>query len=179
MTTYIVRMSDGNATATERFDADTDADAIQTAEELTREWVEGGDWGDDGASIDAFWRLYRQDKADRDDGEEIDSGSFTVEIEPDHDALIRRAGGDPHCDHEWVATVEVEGGCRENPGVWSTSGTSFTCRTHCRVCGLRRTEHVTGSQRNPGEHDTVSFEQPDSWCAECQREECGCDGDGE
>lgn len=27
---------------------------------------------------------------------------------------------------------------------------------------------ASGSQRNPGEHDTVSYEMPETWCAECE-----------
>jgi hypothetical protein len=64
--------------------------------------------------------------------------------------------GDSPDDHDW--TAEGEGGCDENPGVWSTGGTSMMFRTHCRACGLRRTEHTTGYQRNPGDHDTVEYE---------------------
>ncbi len=44
--------------------------------------------------------------------------------------------------------------------------------THCRKCGLHRHEHSTGSQKNPGEHDTVSYEMPDTWCEECEDEKC-------
>lgn len=104
-----------------------------------------------------------------------DERSVSVEIEADHDAMIRAAGGDDDCDHDW--TAEGEGGCDENPGVWSVGGTAMTFATHCRKCGLHRTEHSTGSQRNPGEHDTTTYEQPSSWCADCEREECNCDDD--
>jgi hypothetical protein len=116
------------------------------------EWVEGGEWGVEGAAVGVRWTLYG------DDGDEIRSGSHTTEIEPDHDSLIRAAGGDTDCDHDW--TSEGEGGCAENPGVWSTGGTSLVIRDHCRHCGLERTEHVTGSQRNPGEHDYYTYELP-------------------
>ena len=92
--------------------------------------------------------------------------------EPDHDALIRAAGGDTECDHDW--TSEGEGGCTENPGVWSTGGTSMTFGAHCRKCGLHRVESTTGSQYNPGEHDTVEYEQPPTSCAECESETCTC-----
>ena len=139
-------------------------EAVSAAKEL----CEGGSWGDEGASVSVFVTKTV-------DGKEIDRRDFTVEIEPDHDALISRAGGDPDCDHDW--TAEGEGGCDENPGVWSTGGTSMTFSHHCRTCGLHRTEYHCGSQRNPGECDTFSYTQPDSWCAECQSEECECESD--
>lgn len=131
------------------------------AKEAWDEWTRGGEWGQDGAVVSGWiipagWRGH--------------DTHVSCEIEPDHEALINAAGGDTDCDHDW--TAEGEGGLDENPGVWSTGGTSMTFATHCRVCGLHRVEHSTGSQRNPGEHDTVEYEQPATWCAGCEREEC-------
>lgn len=147
----------------EELPASSMEEAIDLAEELCRE----GSWGDEGASV-SVWITETNSK-----GEETDFHSMTVEIEPDHAALIRRAGGDPRCDHDW--TSEGEGGCRENPGVWSLGGTKMSFASHCRTCGLHRRALWHGSQRNPGEQDTVSYSQPDRWCAECQREECRCE----
>lgn len=157
---------DGGAEETVEFDHDPSNREIK---EACEEWVRSGEWGDDGASIEVGW----SQSCDSED--KTYDGFVTVEIEPDHDALIRAAGGNTDCDHDW--TAEGEGGLDENPGVWSTGGTSMTFSTHCRKCGLHRTEYHTGSQRNPGEHDTVSYEQPDSWCAECEAEECTCETD--
>ena len=97
--------------------------------------------------------------------EEIDDGTVTVEIEPDHEWLITEAarlldnssdscGNDPY-DHKWTTDGD------DNPA-WSTGGTSMVLHSHCsrKKCGLHRTEHHTGSQRNPGEHDTVEYEFP-------------------
>lgn len=140
-------------------------------------WCKDGEWGDDGAAIDILWTLEL-------DGDEIDEGFYTVDIEPNHSKLIwdacgyiwdetgkkiRGCGDDPE-DHDW--TAEGEGGCMENPGVWSTGGTSMSFSTHCRKCGLHRNEYRTGSQRNPGEHDTVSYKMSDTWCEICEDEEC-------
>ena len=144
--------------------------AVEARDEIASEcadWCSDGEWGDDGAAVSVRWSLADED------GDEVDSGWETVEIEPDHDALIRDASGNPDCDHDW--TPENEGGCDENPGVWSTGGTSMSFATHCRKCGLHRIERTTGSQRNPGEHDTVEYSQPDSWCAECGSEVCECE----
>jgi hypothetical protein len=166
-TTYTLEMRDDSG-ATEDVEFDDENEARSGIASECQEWVEGGEWGDNGAAISVYWTLYE-------DGDEIDSGFETVDIEPNHDALIKAAGGDTDCDHDW--TSEGEGGLDENPGVWSTGGTSMTFRSHCRTCGLKRTEHHTGSQRNPGEHDTVEYEQPDSWCPECEHEECECGED--
>ena len=172
---YTLEMRDGASEETIEFGA---APSAEECEAQCAEWCKGGDWGRDGASIDILWTLFDAQ------GEEIDSGSTTVEIEPDHESLIAAAAG--FCwdeggktingcgaspdDHDW--TREGEGGCESNPGVRSTGGTSMSFASHCKTCGLRRSEHSTGSQRNPGEHDTVSYEMPETWCAECAREDC-------
>jgi hypothetical protein len=107
---------------------------------------------------------------DDEDGDEVDDGSLSLSVEPKHGVLIEAAGGDTDCDHDW--TAEGEGGCSENPGVWSTGGTSMTFATHCTKCGLRRVEVSTGSQKNPGDHDTVQYTAAKNWCAEHQCDEC-------
>jgi hypothetical protein len=136
------------------------------------DWAKEGEWGENGAEVKTWWTLLDGS------GEEIASGSATTEIEPDHESLISAACGDSGCgtspdDHDW--TAEGEGGLNENPGVWSTGGTSMVFKTHCKKCGLQRTERTTGSQKNPGEHDTVEYEMPESWCSKCVSEECDCD----
>lgn len=154
-----------------------DAADMDEAVELARELCRGGDWGVDGAVVDV-WVVERDAAGDKTDRREL-----AVEIEPDHEALIRAAvgrgaaaerccGTDPD-DHDW--TGEGEGGCDSNPGVWSTGGTSMSFASHCRACGLHRSEHTTGSQRNPGEHDTVRYEMPADWCPDCEREDCRCE----
>ena len=164
---YTLEMRDDQCREQRTVEADSLADAREEADAETQDWIEGGEWGDEGASIRAYWTLTDED------GNEVADGAVIVEVEPDHDALIEAAGGDTSCEHDW--TSEGEGGCTENPGVWSTGGTSMSFAAHCRKCGLHRNEHTTGCQRNPGEHDTVHYEQPDNWCADCQREECTCE----
>ena len=147
---YILEMRDDSDA-----DEDREFDDRPTAEEITEaceEWVSGGDWGSDGAAVTVWWSLLD------DDAEEIDSDSEVVMVAPDHDALIKAAGGNASCDHDWSS--EGEGGCSENPGVWATGGTSMVFRSHCTHCGLIRIERSTGSQRNPGEHDTVEYQTP-------------------
>lgn len=138
-------------------EADQDEAAMAWAIQAARDWAAGGEWGADGALVSVGLTLEDADS-------EWDEECVEVAIEPDHATLIARAvpsgaeccGTDPD-DHEWTASVDVEGGLRENPGVWSTGGTSLVIRTHCAHCGLRRREQLTGAQRNPGEHDTVSY----------------------
>ena len=142
---------DGEGDDTVAFEDRPSAEEIA---EACREWAEGGDWGDDGASVRVSWTLADASR------EEIDSGCEDVDVAPNHDALIRAAGGDTSCDHDW--TGEGEGGCDENPGVWSTGGTSVMFRRRCQHCGLIRTENDPGSQRNPGEHPTVTYSLPGS-----------------
>lgn len=136
--------------------------------EAAREYVEGGDWGDNGRSVDVrAWRVAYMIDAD-DDVVEVRVGgeSHTIDIEPDHSSLIRGAvgrygescGDDPD-DHDW--TSEGEGGCDSNPGVWSTGGTTFVFRSHCRCCGLTRSVVDPGSQRNPGDGVTYRYEMAD------------------
>lgn len=153
MTKYTLKMRDDQCDKTREIDAESIDEAIDIADAETTEWIEGGEWGNEGASVTAWWTLID------DEGDEVVEGSVTVEIAPDHTALIRAAGGDVRCDHEW--TSEGEGGCDENPGAWSTGGTSMLFRSHCSRCGLVRIEHMTGSQKNPGEHDTVEYRLPD------------------
>jgi hypothetical protein len=142
--------------------AETREEAIAEATELVRD----GDWGDQGARVSV--QLEQQ----RADGSVYDEHEFHVEIDPDHDLLIRAAGGNPDCDHHW--TSEGEGGCDSNPGVWSCGGTTMKFASHCRHCGLHKVEVHHGSQRNPDDHDTVTYTQPEQWCGECESQDCGC-----
>lgn len=191
MAEYTIHMTcegDGSETAT--VDAADLADLREQADEATRDWIKDGEWGNDGASVSGRWEALDDDgdTLTDDDGDEV-AGTVSVEIEPDHAALIRKACGGRHSDewgrccgddpddHDW--TSAGEGGCDSNPGVWSVGGTAMVFAAHCRACGLHRQSRSTGSQRNPGEHDTVSYEMPEAWCAECGREECSCEADDE
>lgn len=142
---------------------DIDASDMDEAVEMAREMARNGDWGHEGATVEVW--VTEEDE----DGEETDRKYITVEIEPDHEHLIHeatrhdreRSCGDSPDDHDW--TSEGEGGCDSNPGVWATGGTSLHFASHCRACGLHRNLYTCGSQRNPGDHDRVEYEMPDSW----------------
>lgn len=152
---YILHMSEEcGGTETASIHAKDHRTAVKLAEETLTEWVKEGDYGINGAVVRASWVLVSEE------GEELDHDELMVDLDPDHDALIREADGDADCAHEWKSTYTVEGGCRENPGVWSTGGTRMVYKSHCIHCGLQRTDRRPGSQRNPGECDTVVYHQP-------------------
>ena len=153
MTTYNLSMRDDQCDEYREIEADNTTDAVSQIRGEAEDWCSDGEWGDDGASVTVYWSL-----AD-DDGEIVREGTLSVEVEPDHDALIIAAGGDPDCEHSW--SREGEGGCDENPGVWSTGGTTIVTREHCTCCGLIRESVSLGSQRNPGERDTVTYSLPE------------------
>lgn len=154
------------ATSEDGGDCDLDAETMEEAIAEARDWIRAGDYPAEGCRIRVRVEQLRYD------GEVNRVVTINVEIEPDHDALIRVAGGNTDCDHDW--TSQGEGGCDSNPGVWSCGGTKMTFARHCRHCGLHKVEMHCGSQRNPGEHDTVTYTQPEQWCAECESEECDC-----
>lgn len=77
------------------------------------------------------------------------------------DATCPEIEREPACDsdhltHSW--TRNGEGGCDENPGVWSTGGTTLRFAAHCEHCGIRRVIIARGCQRNPYECDSVKYE---------------------
>lgn len=149
-----------------------DQPTAEEAEQECREWYDGDcgayGFGPEGARVVVSWAIIDPD------GDEHSSGTVEIDIPPDHEALIRDEAGDRGCgtdpyDHDW--TSEGEGGCDSNPGVWATGGTSMSFAHHCRACGLHRIKHTTGSQSNPGDHDTVEYDMPYEWCVRCQSDD--------
>lgn len=115
--------------------------------EFARDQWNDGNWGEGNYRVEYQWAV-----AD-DDGEIIDSGSGFIEHKIDEPPCLES-------DHDW--TSEGEGGLDENPGVWSLGGTAMCFISHCRNCGLKKTEVHYGSQRNPGQCDTVEYSEPDT-----------------
>lgn len=151
---------------------DSDSFMVRVADEsridsacdrAAREWVTGGDYPTP-CNIPVSWVAEWRDA----NGEEWEqSGSVTVAIEVDHETLIRAVAAESSCgdspdDHDWEATYEVEGGCRENPGVWS-HGRYMTFADHCTKCGLRRsrTEYIV-REMPQHEVDTCEYNWDDS-----------------
>jgi len=132
--------------ATEIVEADSIQDAINQAEE----WVADGSYDE---RVMVRFSVY---EIDEDDEQVEDGESYTGEVEagPQPEA--------PECtdgaEHDWQSPYEVLGGLRENPGVWSTGGTSFVHKYVCATCGTYKTERSTGAQRNPGEMaETIEY----------------------
>ncbi len=128
-----------------------EAEDNSAAESIATDWIKDGSW--DGKFM-ADVTIQEIDKQGDDTG---DSWGISVEVGEDPEP--------PDCredyDHEWVSPVEVVGGMKENPGVWSTGGTTFVTKQVCRHCGVYRKRTDYGSQRNPGQCDTVEYIDPD------------------
>lgn len=98
------------------------------------------------------------DRDATDAGQENDCSGSHSDEEPE----CAEGGGEDEGGHAWVSPHELVGGCKENPGVFGGSGTSMTIIHVCALCGCKRTERHAGSQRNPGEPDSVvEYEDPE------------------
>jgi hypothetical protein len=72
--------------------------------------------------------------------------------------------------HRWTANYEVEGGCRENPGVWGIGGAAIAIREHCVHCGSVR-RRVVGDVDTPTRNHGWRYESGDT-----DRRPWPCDG---
>lgn len=133
-----------------------EADDMDHAKELATESWQAGSW-DTKCLIDV--RVAELDDA----GEETENVDW-VEVECGEDPA------EPECTsedgHDWQSPYEVVGGLRENPGVWSKGGTTSVFKQCCAHCGCYRTETSYGAQRNPGQCDTVEYEDADQLSSE-------------
>lgn len=129
-----------------------DAQDRSEAEDIASDWIKDGDWG--GGKYRVCVALQEVDELQEDIG---DHWAIDVEVGDDPEP--------PECredhEHEWVSPVEVVGGIESNPGVWSCGGTTLVFKQVCRHCGAYRKETSYGSQRNPGQCDTVEYLEPD------------------
>jgi hypothetical protein len=130
-------------------------------------WIRDGDYGVEGAMVRAWVEPLDGDDPALDDPRLVCGRvAIEVEIEPNHGTLIARAVYDAGLDeadvcgyspddHDW--TGDGEGGCQQNPGVWSLGGTRIVIAEHCTRCRLHRRTVIAGAQRDPGEHDKVEY----------------------
>lgn len=58
-------------------------------------------------------------------------------------------------EHDWQSPHSVVGGIKENPGVWSNSGTCWTTKSVCACCGKYKSETDKGSQCHPDQASCV------------------------
>jgi hypothetical protein len=121
--------------------------AKETAEEI---W-QAGSW-DGKCLIDVYIQQLDFDDEPIGDMDEIEVECGEETPEPDC------AEGE---EHEWEAPHELVGGMDQNPGVWSTGGTTYVTKTVCKNCGIYRTETDYGSQRNPQQCDRVEYNDSD------------------
>lgn len=123
-----------------------EADDLEEACRLARDSWESGSW-DTKCIVDI--RVTELD----DEGDETNNYSLvSVECGDDPEP--------PECtedDRDWCSPLSVLGGCDSNPGVWSLGGTTIQTMEVCRHCGIYRKNVIHGSQRNPGECDTVEY----------------------
>lgn len=84
--------------------------------------------------------------------------------------------GDDDGGHDWRSPYSLLGGLRENPGVWGRGGTTTETKTVCACCGKYRTETHAGSQRNPGDAESVveysdADEDSEAWLVRIHEED--------
>ena len=105
-----------------------DRPSVDEIEQLATEWVSDGDWPTEGCLVHVWWTLEDEDE------EEVDSGGLWVEVPPDEPVLMRQAGVDPDCPHDWD----------DNPGVFSLGGDVWSSHFMCRLCKAHRHEEWYG-----------------------------------
>ena len=142
-----------------------EAESLEAALEQAREWAADGDY-DERVSV----RVY-VDEIDE-DGNAIpgEHASDSVDAGPEPCPEVTECGEEDE-DHDWESPLELVGGLRENPGVFSIGGTAFRYETVCRNCGMYKTVTDAGMQRNPGQLDreieyTPANERSLAWVAE-------------
>ena len=117
---------------------------LATARREAEEILRGGEWGQGAADFTGC--TVEAEILDANSNDRFrDLAHVAVDILPPEPSCAGRRG------HEWVATVKIDGGCSDNPGVMSLGGTAMEFRTHCERCGLRRVEVTSGCQRNAGQ----------------------------
>lgn len=169
---------------------------LAAAIEAGREWIEDGDWSGRDDSDDRDGKKYRKielaccvreilrdeegdiDEEATDDGQENDCSGEYCDALPDC-GQAEHAGDDDEADdegHVWRQPYSVVGGVKENPGTWSTGGTSFRFEHVCRLCGCYKIEDQPGFQRNPGEPlETITIrdrdDESEAWLKETHEED--------
>jgi hypothetical protein len=158
-------------------------EAKEAAEELSDKWtremfdddnfheVIEEDWPSRGYSVQArffaefqtHWEIESsQGTAVGEDGEPMAEDTVRVRIKLHEEALVRAAGGNPDCQHEWDI---ADPHCGPN--------NSLHHHDRCLLCGLQKS--MTTYSHAP-DMNTVCYKQPKYWCPKCQSDKvpCGC-----
>lgn len=151
-TKYIVTAyTESGYTSYEEVEAYTLAGASYLASQFAKQQVQKkGQWIQSGENLETkyrftineeykivmFWGLYLNLNHE---SETVADGFELYNVEPNHCQLIENAGGNSECDHKWEATYEVEGGMKENAGVWQ-NGATMEYKKHCSKCSMGQTE---------------------------------------
>jgi hypothetical protein len=140
-----------------------EADSLEEALEKAQEWASEGDY-DERVMVDVW--AHELDEDGERTGEFL-SGEVAAGPEPKPEPT---ECGDDDEDHDWQSPVELVGGCKGNPGVFST-GTRFDYHYVCGKCGTYKHSWDQGQQRNPGDLDegveyTAADERSLAWVAE-------------
>jgi len=121
--------------ASEAIVADTLAEAIELAEA----WAEDGNWDTSDGTVWVHAYLIEIDN-----GEEVERHAIRVTIEQD----------EPDCtdgkEHNWQSPIEIVGGIKENPGVWSHGG-GVTIQEVCLYCGCGKFTDTWAQDSETGE----------------------------
>lgn len=83
----------------------------------------------------------------------------------DAESFEAECGEDPAepCDeHDWKSYFPLVRGLKENPGVWSLGGTTTKYKEVCAITGWYKVEIRYGVQRNPGQCDSIEYQEPDA-----------------
>ena len=130
--------TDGNA----EFEIEADS-----ALEAAREYVAGGNWGEEDGTV---WVEVRVT------GPDGEVENVTIEVDPAEPECTHPGG------HEWKSPYSVVGGIRDNPGVWGNGG-GVIIRTVCRHCGAYCVDNTWAQNPNNGEQglESTRYEESD------------------
>lgn len=126
--------------------------ASDTAAEAAREYVDGGDWGDDASGfVEIYvWRQWTLGSVVIDDERESHIVPMPIEV--------------PACsddrEHDWQSRVEIVGGLEGNPGVRCHGG-GVIIHEVCDHCGALRTTDTWAQHGGVQGLTSVSYETDD------------------
>ena len=143
------------------------AESFDDAMEDAADYMSEGDWNADECGTQRIgytvFRLPEGHGAELGDYHQLDYDFLQHECES-RGAVHTQQPTEPECTeggHDFIATVETEGGLVENPGIFSSGG-SVVANEHCRHCGLRRSEDYWDHRNDcMADGPTTKYEMPD------------------